>query len=240
MRFKNSLIPNGFTLLNMASGFTALVLIAHSQYIPGMWLIVLAAGFDWLDGAMARALHFTSALGAQLDSLADLISFGAAPAFLVNALYFRTDNIFGICLAMGPLLFGALRLARFNVLNAREHHPYFTGLPIPMAALALVAFPLFFFAMGGEPGNIKYFFPYMLIISVLMVSRIPYWRLPRIQGRDIVRHPIRATVVLMSIVLLLTFPARGLFFLSIFYILSGIIRWMTGLEREQMIKPLTR
>jgi len=240
VKLKNSLIPNGFTLLNMATGFTTLVLISRARYVSAMWLIVLAAGFDWLDGAMARVLHFTSDFGAQLDSLADLVSFGAAPAFLAYALYFRTYDIIGVCLAMCPLLFGALRLARYNVRRtAQEHQPYFVGLPIPMGALALVAFPLFFFAIGGEPGHGKYFFPYMLTISLLMVSHVPYRRLPRIEVREIIRRPVRASLVASSVLLAVIFPSRGLFFISTFYILSGIIRWMAGVERERIIKPLT-
>jgi len=239
VKLRNSLIPNGFTLLNMAAGFTALILISHAHYISAMWLIVLAALFDWVDGALARALHFTSDFGAQLDSLADLISFGAAPAFLANALYFQTHDIMGIALSLCPLLFGALRLARYNVLNAREHRPYFTGLPIPMGALALAAFPLFLLAVSGDPGHGKYFFPYMLIVSLLMVSHVPYQRIPRIRSRDLRRHPVRTVLAAAGALLLVAFPARSLFFLSTFYILSGIIRWMTGIERERIVKPLT-
>lgn len=157
--------PDLFTILNVALGFAAILVVHESQSInmvkAAVLLIILAAVADGLDGFVARKTG-SGLLGANLDSLADLVSFGAAPAFLVVA-------VFGLPIQTWPaaiffVICGALRLARFNVSSKSDQ--LFEGLPIPAAGMALSASVLL-----GRPGLSV---PLMLILALLMISSIPY------------------------------------------------------------------
>lgn len=140
-------IPNILTLLNLLSGCMALLQIMQGEPVNASWWILLAAVFDLLDGLMARLLNAASETGRQLDSLADVVSFGLAPGFLLYALMARA------AIGMGPFyvnylpyaafllpLFAALRLARFNTDPSQSRD--FKGLPTPAAALVVLALPL--------------------------------------------------------------------------------------------------
>jgi CDP-diacylglycerol--serine O-phosphatidyltransferase len=159
-------LPDLFTLLNVVFGFLALLAVGgawgaiHPQY--SVVFILLAAMADGLDGFLARKVG-GSPLGANLDSLADLISFGAAPAFLAITA-FHLPIIFWP-LGIFFLLCGALRLARFNVV-AGKGDAFFEGLPIPAAGIALSASVLL-----GRPGLS---IALMLFLALLMVSSISY------------------------------------------------------------------
>lgn len=129
-------IPNFITLLNLSCGFTA-ILLNDPFWSP--ILIFLGAVFDLLDGLFAKLLKVVSEFGKQLDSLADLVTFGLAPAYL----YFQhvlPHHVFGYISASFLPVFGALRLARFNVKDSNSGH--FKGLPIPANAIFFLSIPL--------------------------------------------------------------------------------------------------
>jgi CDP-diacylglycerol--serine O-phosphatidyltransferase len=159
-------LPDLFTLLNVAFGFLALLAVGgawgaiYPQY--SVVFILLAAMADGLDGFLARKFG-GSPLGANLDSLADLISFGAAPAFLAITAFHLPPGLW--LLGIFFLLCGALRLARFNVANGGGD-PFFEGLPIPAAGIALSASVLL-----GRPALST---ALMLFLALLMVSSISY------------------------------------------------------------------
>lgn len=154
------LFPNTFTLLNLGCGIVALVFIVNHLPIIATVLIVLAALFDLFDGRIARSLKVASEFGVELDSLADVVSFGVVPAL---ALYETVPQHFAstIALMVFPMA-GALRLARFNT---RPTKGFFEGLPIPAGGL-LLGLLLWF------PSS-YIFAPYAaLILATLMVSKI--------------------------------------------------------------------
>jgi CDP-diacylglycerol--serine O-phosphatidyltransferase len=159
-------LPDLFTLLNVAFGFLALLAVGgawgaiYPQY--SVVFILLAAMADGLDGFLARKFG-GSPLGANLDSLADLISFGAAPAFLAITAFHLPPRFW--LLGIFFLLCGALRLARFNVANGGGD-AFFEGLPIPAAGIALSASVLL-----GRPALST---ALMLFLALLMVSSISY------------------------------------------------------------------
>ncbi|MEW4370164.1 CDP-diacylglycerol--serine O-phosphatidyltransferase [Paenibacillus kandeliae] len=163
---KWSFIPSLFTVLNLAAGATSLLLTIQGHYRIALLMILSAAIFDVLDGLIARLLNCPSEFGKQLDSLADLISFGAAPAFLV--LFDQLDGSHGPA-SVAAVLFiicGALRLARFNISGSNDG---FTGMPITAAGtlLSLVSLtdntlrPVFIVIL-------------MIVLSLLMISRVPF------------------------------------------------------------------
>ena len=96
MRITRAVVPSLFTVLNMFSGFLSIIHSSRGEFVPACWFIVLAAGFDALDGVMARLTKSSSAFGVEIDSLSDVVSFGAAPAFMVYQVQLHGLEAFGI------------------------------------------------------------------------------------------------------------------------------------------------
>ncbi|WP_088041998.1 CDP-diacylglycerol--serine O-phosphatidyltransferase [Bacillus sp. EAC] len=160
-------IPNLFTLGNLYCGFLSIGFAADGQVRNAAILILIGMMLDSMDGRVARVLGVQSQLGKELDSLADIVTFGVAPSYLVYCTQFSNEGILGLAIAGLFPLFGAYRLARFNVTPISTSLKYFTGVPIT-AAGGLVAFLTLF-------GNR---IPQIVIITVfvalafLMVSKI--------------------------------------------------------------------
>ncbi|MHB8918195.1 MAG: CDP-diacylglycerol--serine O-phosphatidyltransferase [Desulfocucumaceae bacterium] len=162
------ILPSVFTSANLAVGMLALVYAFDGKFVAGSILILVAALLDRFDGQIARKLGVSSDFGKELDSLADLVSFGVAPA--VTAYLWRLDNLgpFGIAVMIIFVICGALRLARFNLMNVSG---YFLGVPITIAG-SLVA--LIVLAAGSVHVVVAALM--VVILSGLMVSTI---RLPK-------------------------------------------------------------
>lgn len=168
-----SILPSVFTSLNLLCGYFSVILTAKEEFLAAGWLIVLAVVFDILDGRIARLTSVTSRFGAELDSLADLVSFGVAPAFLVFSRYMSENFALGLVSSAIFVLCGALRLARFNI-TPPSGKDVFEGLPIPAGAGILCTLTIF------ELQFFNYFIPdaiipfVVLITSFLMVSKVEY------------------------------------------------------------------
>ena len=169
-------IPNMLTVGNLLSGALSIVFTLHSgRPEVAMWLIVLAAIFDFFDGMVARLLGVSSPIGKDLDSLADVVSFGLAPAVLV---FHALDGLeAGNYLAYGVFIipaFAALRLAKFN--NDTRQTTSFRGLPVPSNALfwlgATAAIPSLGELVGTSATGIIYLV-LSLLLSLLMVGELP-------------------------------------------------------------------
>lgn len=158
------LIPCAFTLANLLLGVISLVFTMDDEFIIAAASILLAMILDGMDGRLARRLDATSPFGKELDSLADLVSFGVAPAIMVYALKMKAFGIAGLIICIVFALCGAVRLARFNVLNISN---YFVGVPIT-AAGSLVALIVL---VGTRVSIPLMFYPVvMLVLAYLMVS----------------------------------------------------------------------
>ncbi|KLU61191.1 CDP-alcohol phosphatidyltransferase [Peptococcaceae bacterium CEB3] len=156
-------IPSIFTLLNLFFGFAALIwtIDRHFHFAAGM--ILLSVLMDSMDGKVARKLAVSSDFGKELDSLSDLVSFGVAPAILIYTVFLRSNlGLWGVLIAAVFALCGAIRLARFNVMNISTH---FIGVPITFAGgfMALLMFFNEFLPWFLYPAS-------LLILSFLMVS----------------------------------------------------------------------
>ncbi len=162
MNFK--VIPSVFTLANLVVGVISLVFTMENEFQIAAVLILFAMILDGMDGRLARRLDAASPFGKELDSLADLVSFGVAPALLVYASKMRMFGLIGLLICLAFALCGAIRLARFNVLNIST---YFVGVPIT-AAGSLVALTVL---LGNRlPGPV---YPaIMVLLSFLMVSNL--------------------------------------------------------------------
>jgi CDP-diacylglycerol--serine O-phosphatidyltransferase len=182
-------IPNFITSLNLASGFFAIIFAAAGDTLTASWLIVAAMIFDFSDGFAARLLKAYSDIGKELDSLADVVSFGVAPAYLIyilmrNALSLPGDQVFAggtaaILLLAIPALMpvcAALRLAIFNLDTTQS--TTFKGLPTPANAIAVIAVIIAGHYSGSAFIGSVISSPALLAaltagLSLLMVSRIP-------------------------------------------------------------------
>lgn len=161
------LLPNICTSFNLLLGVMAMVAIIHQQYLLGSGLIVVAALMDRLDGILARRLQVVTQFGKELDSLADLVSFGVAPALLAYAVSLHIWTALGLACISLYVLGGAYRLARFNV---AESQGFFLGLPITVAG-AILAVAL---VLTTSPVVILVL---CLVLAAAMVSAV---RLPKI------------------------------------------------------------
>ena len=196
-------LPNGLTLLGLCAGTTAIPFAFAGQWKAAVAAIVFAALFDALDGRVARLLHSDSAFGAQLDSLADLVSFGIAPAVLVYLWSLHAAQSAGWAVALIYCACCAIRLARFNV-EAGERdqlapqNPFFTGLPTPAAA-CLVLLPMLLGFQFHSAAFASPIFNAIVIgvMSLLMVSRIPTLSIKHIHIPRGLRPAIAAFVGLL-------------------------------------------
>lgn len=222
-------VPSFFTLMNLFSGFLAIISIAEGNLFRGAWLIVAAGLFDVFDGLMARLADATSEFGIELDSLSDIVSFGVAPGFLIYTFALNEFGLFGVLISAIPPLCGAVRLARFNV-NARmsPSADHFIGLPIPSQAIILVAFFLSFrnemqLFDVFENGVNSVLVPLVVVVSFLMVSTIPFDKIPRFDRESVLRKKWQFLQFLVYLLLILIFKEYGLITVILIYMLKGII-----------------
>lgn len=220
-------VPSFFTLMNMFCGFLAIVQISEGELLYGAWLIVFAAVFDALDGFMARLANATSAFGIELDSLSDVVSFGVAPGFLLYSFTLNELQVPGLILSALPALCGAIRLARFNVDAKVIENEYFRGLPIPVQAIMIVGFYLSFrqhlelFSVFDYGVN-NVIIPLVLILSLLMVSTVPFDKVPRFTRADLRKNRKRIVLFFAYILIIAIFQEIGLIIAFTLFILKGL------------------
>jgi CDP-diacylglycerol--serine O-phosphatidyltransferase len=208
----------------MFCGFLSIISASEGNYIYSAWLIFTAAIFDALDGLVARLTNSSSELGVELDSLSDIVSFGAAPSFLLYKSFFYSMDTWGIIISAMPLIAGGFRLARFNLQLVGFSKSFFLGLPIPSSALTIASFVLAFYIEGYPKPISDFIAPIVLVLSFLMVSNIRYETLPKISLQSIKEKPYHFIFLILSAVLVVFMYTKGLFLVFVFMILIGILR----------------
>jgi CDP-diacylglycerol--serine O-phosphatidyltransferase len=216
-RFKpipvRTLLPNLITLLALCAGLTAIRMAIENRLDLALAAIVLAATLDGIDGRIARMLKGTSRFGAELDSLADFVNFGVAPALILYFWGLHELKNAGWIAAMVFAICAGLRLARFNVMIDDPNQPawagnFFTGIPAPAGAIT-VLLPIYLNFLGVSNGLVTVWLTlfYTLAIALLMVSRLPVFSGKRVGKRvppDMVL-PVFVVVVLFF-ALLISYP----------------------------------
>ncbi|ACZ12774.1 CDP-diacylglycerol--serine O-phosphatidyltransferase [Sulfurospirillum deleyianum] len=217
------LFPNLFTAASAFLGVISILCSASGQFEKAAFYILLSLIFDGLDGRVARLTNATSKFGAEFDSLADIVAFGVAPAILF---YFNIGHMYG---KLGSLLcamyvvFGAIRLARFNIMIGVSEPSVFIGVPIPTAAVVLAMWILFY----GEYDILKGAEWILLVgiglLSFLMVSNIRY---PSFKKVDLKKaHLIKILVYLVvAFSFLYLYPIEVGTGLITVYLLYGLVR----------------
>lgn len=222
MPLSRGFFPGIFTMGNVVCGFFALLSVLEGNVIAACWLILLAGVLDVLDGKVARLSGANSQFGVELDSLADFLSFGVAPGIIVYSLTLMSIGKLSWIVPVIYIMAAAYRLARYNLMADSEEKKDFLGLPVPGAALGLVSFTIFSFAVWGEVIHLDLFVGMTLILAFLMVSQVEYESLP-----DRFQTPadrLRLVLLIVSVPLLIYRPRLVLFPLVAIYILAGTIR----------------
>ncbi len=227
------LLPSLFTVANLLSGVYAIVAVYNDEYLKAAIAILVAFMLDGFDGAIARLTNSQSEFGIQLDSLADLVSFGVAPAILAYVWaikpYGQVAWFFEAIVPMALFVScAAFRLARFNIQTTKLDKRYFIGLPSPAAAMTIASFVLLIL---GSPAGDRFsrqatsVIVIMMVytLSFLMVSRLRYRSLKGIEIRR--RQPFALLLGLTLFLLLIASqPSVVLFAGSLVYAASGPFR----------------
>lgn len=178
------ILPNLFTLSSVLCGFYAILLCTEQasaeHFYQAALLIVFAMFFDTVDGRVARLTKTQSQIGVQLDSLADVVSFGVAPAVLVYRWALSELGLVGLLVSFAYIAGGAIRLARFNVLTTsssgapKKPGKYIAGLPIPAAAGIVVSLVVVDTLTGSLPGSPYFIVTVIAALTFFMVSTIRF------------------------------------------------------------------
>ena len=237
-------LPNFLTSLNLACGALAVFFALNGFVVAAVWLIFIGALFDFSDGFAARALKAYSDMGKELDSLADLISFGMAPAAIYSSLVkelltgdvhasFTSLQASGKVLVVLPFIlvvFSGLRLAKFNI-DTRQTES-FLGLTTTATGIFTASFSYMFFK---NPDMFRWLTPYVVIgmvifFSIMLVSEVPMFSLKfkNFRFRD---NKERFMLLFFALVFIIWLGVGGISALILFYILYSLIKWMTGINK---------
>ncbi|MBM3219502.1 MAG: CDP-diacylglycerol--serine O-phosphatidyltransferase [Candidatus Rokubacteria bacterium] len=217
------LLPSLLTTGNLFCGFLALLLTVQERYTEAAISVFVAGVMDLLDGRVARLMKATSQFGVEYDSLADVVSFGVAPAFLVYSFALAKLGRPAWFAAFLFVICGALRLARFNVFTGVADKRFFTGLSIPMAAGVICSSVVFVNTLEPSRAVLVAMAIGMYLVALLMVSTFKYWSFKDVGWAK--RHPAQALlVVVLGVMIVATNPELFVFILFTGYALSGPVR----------------
>lgn len=252
-RWLRMAFPNLFTLGSIFCGVSAIFYCIDGfneetgAPARAAWLIIAAALLDAVDGRVARLSQATSRFGIELDSLADVISFGVAPMVLVYTLKPFGDLTWAPCMFF--LICGTVRLARFNVITNRrlnhvgEERGYekedFLGLPIPVAAISVAAYIIFCWDRWEELHMEGPFMGLVILLSLLMISTVSYQTLPTL-AFDSVRSVLKLIVWLAAVTAICIDPKLMSFPMVLLYVFTGIVAWLmhVGRQDEEIVLPI--
>lgn len=223
-----AILPSLFTTGNLFAGFWAIIRTLHGQYYEATVLVWAAIVLDMLDGRIARLTGTSSEFGGELDSLADVISFGVAPALLVYSWGLSSVPRAGWLAAFLFVACGTLRLARFNVQRHNLDSRYFVGMPIPAAAMQLAALIHFW----PEPLLLKsQAVPAMALVIVLAFLMVSTFRYPSFKGVDLKvrRSYISVLPIALGIAILFLQPGHTLLAIATLYSLWAPGAYLFGL-----------
>jgi CDP-diacylglycerol--serine O-phosphatidyltransferase len=220
------LLPNILTTFGLFAGFFAIILATKGQYADAAIAIFIAMLWDGLDGRVARLTNTQSEFGEQYDSMADMVSFGVAPALLMYFYLFESLGKIGWIASFIYVAAGALRLSRFNTQIGIEDKRYFQGLPSPAAAALIAGFVWTKEMIGVSVYDEQYLIisAWIILVSagILMVSNVRYYSFKEInfKNRSSFKLLLIATLVLITVSL---WPSAILFIFFFTYAVSGLI-----------------
>lgn len=250
MRNFRGILPGMFTMGNLACGFGSIIIsTGHGSLISpqgkgnlfeAVWLIILAAFLDFLDGLIARFSKSSSRFGVELDSLTDIVSFGVAPAVLLVSYSLIPHGNWGLILAFVFLMCGIFRLARFNVSANLEKKVNFVGMPIPSAAILIISYILFSYEVWGEIRMEKFFIILILATSALMVSTVEFETMPKFDFTK-PKNRIKVLFIFLVAIAIMFNASLAIFPMALLYVIFGVARLFVSMfitsSRERQHKP---
>ena len=229
-------LPNIITLTNMFLGFVAIGLIIKNQPLKAGVAIMIAGMLDVFDGKIARLLGIESKFGMEFDSMADTVSFCVVPSILVYSLYVDGLQPFlGLLISFMPLMFGTIRLAKFNIdQNNGLQKNHTIGLSTPIAAIALFSYLYFNHQLDGDYGDPRTALMFVAAISILMVSPIPFIKFPLLSFKSGRSNSIILSIFILSVIGIIFL--KGLFLLPITLLFIGwnIIYWLLNPQKNNI------
>ena len=217
------ILPNLFTAASAFLGVISVISSIQGNYTKAIIYVVLSLVLDGLDGRVARLTKTTSKFGVEFDSLADLVAFGVAPAILFYIVIGVQFGKFGALIAAMFVVFGAIRLARFNVTTGTYEPNVFIGLPIPTAAIVSVLWIGVYLDYEILQGFEWFYVLLQSVLAVLMVSNIRYPSFKKMNLKQ--THVMRILVVLVvAFSMLYLYPFESATIVMSVYTLYGIIR----------------
>ncbi|MEA2090988.1 MAG: CDP-diacylglycerol--serine O-phosphatidyltransferase [Campylobacterota bacterium] len=217
------ILPNLFTAASIFSGIFSIINAINGEFDKAAWLIMLSLIFDGLDGRVARLTNTCSKFGVEFDSLADIVAFGVAPALLMYLFVGHEFGRFGVVASALFVIFGAIRLARFNIMTVSSEPSVFIGVPIPTAAVFVSLLVLLFQKYGFNNDYGLVIMLLSILVSLLMVSNIRYPSFKKVDLNP--KHAMKLFVVILSAFFgIFMYPIEGFALIFVLYILYGLIR----------------
>jgi len=208
----------------------------HGNYFWAAWFIIFGGIFDSFDGKVARALDSTSDFGIQFDSLADIITFCLAPSVFVYMVWAEPlGQLLGGFYAFMPLMLGAIRLAKFNLEADGDQKGQFHGIPTPLMAMTVVGlwlfldqihlYPILHWSPKNPGGDARIVLPFIMIVSSLMLSKIPFAKAPKMSLRGTGKE--NRTFIFSLIMIILVFASKGflMFPIAVSMITISLFKW---------------
>lgn len=236
MKIKFITLPNLLTLANLFCGMLGVVVMVSQQTEQALKysfiLMIAAAVFDFFDGFAARLTKQYSKLGAQLDSLADMVSFGVLPTLIAMKVYYLVGGYgWWSAVIMLIVLCAALRLAKFNI--SEDQKTEFEGLPVPACALFIGAAG--WYASQQMPIQAPEYMQWVVlalsvVFAYLMVSPVRMFSL-KFSGFGFRNNALRYVFILMSLLIILLTGAKGIGLVIVLYVLTSVIRWLARSRR---------
>jgi CDP-diacylglycerol--serine O-phosphatidyltransferase len=236
-------LPSAFTSGNLFFGFYAIVSAIRLDLVDASWFVIFGGFLDFIDGKVARLSRSHSRFGMELDSLADVVTFGVAPAVIMFSFLLSARGEWAWLLVFGFLFAGTVRLARYNVEDPGPGKTAFNGLPIPVAGIFLVSFIPFsntplYRAWLVDVAHERFLTVFMVLISILMVSNIQYPSFPSLRRKGLAGRLAAFLLILFGVGVFIV-PEYLFFPLTFAYIVFGFIRsiagglWEKSMERQK-------
>ncbi len=233
------ILPNLFTLAALFGGFYAVVMAMNGRFDLAAAGVFCAMVLDSLDGRVARMTNTQSAFGEQMDSLSDMVSFGAAPALIAYEWALKGLGRWGWIAAFVYCACAALRLARFNVNTQVVDKRYFQGLPSPAAAAVVTGFIWLMNDLGVKGYEVEWImFAFALYAGLTMVTNVPFYSFKDISMKKTV--PFAAIVlIVLAIAAINTYPEGVLFGVFMIYGVSGYVLYVWRKAKGQRVSVIS-
>ena len=225
------LLPNAITLGALFCAFYAIVQGMNGSFEQAAMFIFYAMVLDGMDGRVARITHTQSEFGAQLDSLADMVSFGAAPALIMYEWALKDLGRAGWVAAFIYCAGAAMRLARFNTNIGVVDKRYFQGIPSPAAAALVAGFLWVMVDSAIDPADVRWYAWAVTVFGgITMVTSVPFYSFKEFNARRAVPFVVLPAIVLAGYAAVALNPPWALFILFVAYGLSGYVIWLWNLR----------